>query len=70
MWFDGGAKLVKFCLLQICNANNLLDILLKEMEGADPDAIANTIILLMRHIQPGNKTSAIGKMITWMENDR
>ncbi|XP_007233674.3 glomulin, FKBP associated protein b [Astyanax mexicanus] len=39
-------------LIQICNADELLDILLKEIDDTDPDAVADTIILLMQHIQP------------------
>ncbi|XP_072539097.1 glomulin, FKBP associated protein b [Salminus brasiliensis] len=39
-------------LIQICNAYDLLDILLKEIKDADPDAVADTIILLMQHFQP------------------
>ncbi|KAL6458192.1 hypothetical protein MHYP_G00334220 [Metynnis hypsauchen] len=38
-------------LVQICRANDLLDVLLREMEDADPDAIADAIILLMQHVQ-------------------
>ncbi|KAL7891207.1 hypothetical protein AOLI_G00006830 [Acnodon oligacanthus] len=37
-------------LVQICRANDLLDVLLREMEDADPDATADVIILLMQHI--------------------
>lgn len=39
-------------LIQICNADDLLDILLREVDDIDPDAVADTIILLMEHIQP------------------
>ncbi|XP_060774321.1 glomulin, FKBP associated protein b [Neoarius graeffei] len=39
-------------LVQICNADNLLDILLRQVEETDPEAIADTITLLMHHIQP------------------
>ncbi|XP_053492222.1 glomulin, FKBP associated protein b [Ictalurus furcatus] len=39
-------------LVQICSADNLLDNLLKQVEETDPDAIADTITLLMQHIQP------------------
>ncbi|KAI5109344.1 glomulin, FKBP associated protein b, partial [Silurus meridionalis] len=38
-------------LLQICSANNLLDILLRQVEETEPDVIADTITLLMQHIQ-------------------
>ncbi|KAI4892011.1 hypothetical protein NFI96_034223 [Prochilodus magdalenae] len=38
-------------LVQICRANELLDVLLREIEDADLDAIAETIILLMQHVQ-------------------
>ncbi|XP_017553539.1 glomulin, FKBP associated protein b [Pygocentrus nattereri] len=37
-------------LVQICRANDLLDVLLREMEDAGPDATADAIILLMQHI--------------------
>ncbi|KAK3575254.1 hypothetical protein QTP86_023448 [Hemibagrus guttatus] len=39
-------------LVQICDADELLDVLLKQVEESDPVAIADTITLLMQHIQP------------------
>ncbi|XP_066522658.1 glomulin, FKBP associated protein b [Hoplias malabaricus] len=37
-------------LVQICNTNDLLNILLRELENADIDAIADTLILLMQYL--------------------
>ncbi|GAA6102554.1 glomulin, FKBP associated protein b [Tachysurus ichikawai] len=39
-------------LIQICNAHELLDVLLKQVEETDPVVIADTITLLMQQIQP------------------
>ncbi|KAM9482428.1 glomulin, FKBP associated protein b [Clarias gariepinus] len=39
-------------LLQSCSSDEVLNVLLRQVEETDPDVIADTIILLMQHIQP------------------